>query len=86
MAKAANTVRSESLTVTLSEQSVELLEEIAALGIYGRNPAEVAGRFVDRELERLVEARWLKLRKGPRRAPARSSRRSSDLAGLRRSK
>jgi hypothetical protein len=68
MGKAANTVRSESLTVTLSEQSVALLEEIAARGIYGRNPAEVAGRFVDKELERLVETLRLKLRKGPKRS------------------
>ena len=68
MGKPANTVRSESLTVTLSQQSVELLEQIASRGIYGRNPAEVAGRFVDRELERLVESLRLKLRKGPRRA------------------
>jgi hypothetical protein len=68
MGKPANTVRSESLTVTLSQQSVELLEEIASRGIYGRNPAEVAGRFVDKELERLVQSLRLKLRKGPRRA------------------
>jgi hypothetical protein len=68
MGKAANTVRSESLTVTLSEQSVALLEEIASRGIYGRNPAEVAGRFVDKELERLVETLRLKLRKGPKRS------------------
>ena len=69
MGKPANTVRSESLTVTLSEQSVALLEEIAARGIYGRNPAEVAGRFVDKELERLVESLKLKLRRGPKRSP-----------------
>jgi hypothetical protein len=69
MGKAANTVRSELLTVTLSEQSVELLAEIARRGIYGRNPAEVAGRFVDKELERLVESLKLKLRKGPKRSP-----------------
>jgi hypothetical protein len=68
MGKAANTVRSEVLTLTLSEQSVSLLEEIAARGIYGRNPAEVAGRFVDQELARLVEAARLKPRKAPRKA------------------
>jgi hypothetical protein len=68
MGKSANTVRSESLTVTLSEQSVELLAQIAARGIYGRNPAEVAGRFVDQELVRLVEAARLKPRKGPKKS------------------
>ncbi len=68
MAKSANTVRSGSLTVTLSEQSVQLLEQIASRGIYGRNPAEVAGRFVDQELVRLVEAAGLKPRKGPKRS------------------
>jgi hypothetical protein len=73
MPKAANTVRSEALTVTLSEQSVELLEQIAARGIYGRNPAEVAGRLVDQELVRLVEAARLKPRKGPKRSGRRRS-------------
>jgi hypothetical protein len=72
MAKAANTVRSESLTVTLSEQSVELLEQIAARGIYGRNPAEVVGRLVDQELVRLVEAARLQPRKPPKRSRPKS--------------
>jgi hypothetical protein len=74
MGKAANRVRSELLTVTLSEQSVELLEEIARRGIYGRNPAEVAGRFVDQELVRFVEASGVKPRKGPKRSPRRPAR------------
>jgi hypothetical protein len=56
MAKPANTAASASLRVTLSAQSEQLLEVLAAQGIYGRNPAEVAGRFVDQALQRLVEA------------------------------
>jgi hypothetical protein len=41
--------------VTLSEQSVDLLKELAARGIYGRTPAEVGGRFIEQALQQFVE-------------------------------
>jgi hypothetical protein len=43
------------LSITLSRQSVEALNQIAARGIYGRNAPEVAARFVDRALQDLVQ-------------------------------
>lgn len=61
MPKPANTFESDTVRVTLSTQSIALLEKLAALGIYGRNPAEVAGRFVDEALARFVDAPRLKL-------------------------
>jgi len=55
MAKGSNSTGSDILRVSLSDQSLELLEQLARRGIYGRNPAEVAGRFIDRALSRFVD-------------------------------
>lgn len=41
--------------VTLSEQSVDLLKELATRGIYGRSAAEVGGRFIEQSLQNFVE-------------------------------
>jgi hypothetical protein len=65
MAKGNNAVSSKPIRVTVSEQSEKLLEQLAQRGIYGRNPAEVAGRFVDTALQRFVEAPKLKLVRKP---------------------
>jgi len=62
MAKAANITDSEAVRITLSAESVRLLDELAVKGIYGRNRAEVAGRFVDQKLQEFVERPTLKLR------------------------
>jgi len=35
----------------LSEQSVDLLYQLAARGIYGATPEEVAARFVDEKIQ-----------------------------------
>jgi hypothetical protein len=51
--------------VTLSEQSVDLMRELATRGIYGRTPAEVGGRFIEQALQQFVEA--------PKLIPKRSS-------------
>jgi hypothetical protein len=61
MPKANNTVGSETIRVTVSEQSKRLLEQLAKRGIHGRNAAEVAGRFVDEALQRFVEEPKLQL-------------------------
>jgi hypothetical protein len=55
MAKGANPARSTTLRLTLSEQSLSLLDQLVLRGIYGRNPAEVAARFVDAALQEYVE-------------------------------
>ena len=61
MAKKSNAAASVTVRVTVSAQSARLLDQLAARGIYGRNPAEVAGRFVDEALQKFVEAPRLKL-------------------------
>jgi hypothetical protein len=64
MARTPNAAEGKSLTMTLSRQSLEALEKIAARGIYGRNAAEVAARFVDRALQDLIEFPPITLRPG----------------------
>jgi len=53
--KTKNASKSEKFGITLSVESCRLLDEIAKNGIWGRNRAEVAARFVDRALEGFVE-------------------------------
>jgi hypothetical protein len=65
MPKAVNKAGSALIRVTVSTQSARLLDELAAKGIYGRNPAEVAGRFIDEALLRFIQAP--RLRVGSRR-------------------
>ena len=64
MAKASNASGSAVIRVTVSTQSAELLDKLAARGLYGRNAAEVAGRFVDKALQDFVEAPRLSLDPG----------------------
>jgi hypothetical protein len=61
MAKRSNATASETIRVTVSAQSARLLDQLASRGIYGRNPAEVAGRFVDEALQKFVDPPRLKL-------------------------
>lgn len=61
MAKTPNISDSEIFRVTVSKQSYRLLEELAVLGIYGRNPAEVAARFIDGALKGFVDPPRLKV-------------------------
>jgi hypothetical protein len=61
MAKGNNAADSRTITVTVSVQSGRLLDQLAQRGIYGRNPAEVAGRFVDKALQEFVDRPKLRL-------------------------
>jgi|GEM_PF-2850825 len=63
MSKAKNSTGSGLVTVTLSEESVRLLDELAERGIYGKNKAEVAARFIDRALQEFAETPRFKLQK-----------------------
>jgi hypothetical protein len=62
MSKAANSAESRTIRVTVSAQSEFLLEQLAERGVYGRNAAEVAGRFVDEALQKFIETPRLKVR------------------------
>jgi hypothetical protein len=55
MARKANASGGVSLKITISRQSASLLTDIALRGIYGRNPSDVASRFVDEALQKFVE-------------------------------
>lgn len=63
MAKTENSTGSENVRITISSESKRLLDELAAKGIYGRNPAEVAARFVDQALQQFVDRPTLSLRR-----------------------
>jgi hypothetical protein len=56
MSRKGNAAAGQPLTITLSRQSVDALNQLAARGLYGRNAAEVAARFVDSALQDFVEA------------------------------
>jgi hypothetical protein len=66
MAKTPNATESDGVRITLSAESVRLLDELAVKGIYGRNRAEVAARFVDQKLQEFVDRPTLKLRSSGR--------------------
>ena len=63
MRKTTNTIGSTVVHVTLSHQSIRLLDSMAEKGLWGRNRAEVAGRFIDEALQRFVEMPKFKLEK-----------------------
>lgn len=65
MAKTSNMSGSNTIRVTLSHQSIRLLDSLSEKGIYGRNRAEVAGRFIDEALQKFVETPRLQLQKQP---------------------
>lgn len=73
MGKAKNSSDTEQVTLSLSDASLRVLRELALLGIYGKNEAEVAARFVDKALEEFVVPPRFKLplRKPDQRALAR---------------
>ncbi len=56
-----NAVESQSFTITLSADSIRLLDAIAKRGIWGKNRPEVAARFIDRALEEFVDRPKAKL-------------------------
>lgn len=55
MPRPKNTSPGERFEVRLAAQSVDLLKQLARRGIYGRSPAEVGGRFIERALEQFIE-------------------------------
>ena len=72
MAKGNNLAESTTFRVTVSVQSEELLEQLGKRGIYGRNVAEVAGRFIDEALQRYVEQPKLSISDVPKKKKGRA--------------
>lgn len=52
----------DTINHALSVQSLDLLERLAKLGIYGESSAEVGARFVDKALQEFVERPQFALR------------------------
>lgn len=65
MARQKNTSPGVKFEVTLAKQSIDLIEELARHGIYGRTPAEVGGRFIEQALQEFVDKPKVKLRRTP---------------------
>ena len=74
MPKPANPTDSDTVRITLSVESIRLLKELAARGIYGRNHAEVAARFVDKALQAFVAEPKLRLRSSSSARPSEDKR------------
>jgi hypothetical protein len=53
--KKGNAVGSQSFNITLSVESIRLLDAIAKRGIWGKNRPEVAAGFINRALEDFIE-------------------------------
>jgi len=60
--KKKNSADSVQFTVTVSAETHRLLVDLATKGIYGRNPSEVAARFIDQAIQGFVERPKLLLR------------------------
>ena len=54
MARRPNASPGIKFEVTLAKQSIDLIEQLAKRGIYGRTPAEVGGRFIEQALQQFV--------------------------------
>jgi hypothetical protein len=63
MRKTGNNTKSQLLRVTVSEQVADLLDQIAATGLMGQNPAEVAHRFIDEAVMKSLSNPLLKLKR-----------------------
>jgi hypothetical protein len=55
MARPKNSSRGSRLEVTLAEQSIDILKDLATRGVYGRTPAEVGGRFIEQALQQFID-------------------------------
>jgi len=74
MRKARNNTKSQLVRVTVSEQIADLLDQIAATGLIGQNPAEVAHRFIDEAVMKALANPHLELKRKPKQAKGKTSR------------
>jgi hypothetical protein len=69
MARPKNASIGAKFEVTLAQQSIDLIQQLAKRGIYGRTPAEVGGRFIEQALREFVKAPQLSVKTGSRAGP-----------------
>jgi hypothetical protein len=74
MRKTGNNTKSQLVRVTLSEQIADLLDQIAATGLIGQNPAEVAHRFIDEAVMKALDNPHLELKRKPNQSKGKISR------------
>lgn len=63
MARRQNHHKSVQVTLALTPGIRIYLSDLVATHLYGKNPAEAAGRLVEKQIESLVEKGTLKKRK-----------------------
>jgi hypothetical protein len=63
MRRTKNNAKSQQLRVTVSEQIADLLDQIAATGLMGHNPAEVVHRFIDEAVMKALDNPHLELKR-----------------------
>lgn len=67
MPRKANGHATKPVSIRLSEQNHKYLTELSKLGIHGVTPSEIAKRFVENEIERMVREKFLALPVGEHR-------------------
>ena len=50
-----------NLSIELSEQTIDLLDQLVSKGIYGSTREKIAGRFIDQALQKYIEPPRLRL-------------------------
>lgn len=66
MAKQGNKSNTIRVTISLSEQQVDYLDQIAESGLIGQNRADVAQRFVDDAVMKAFENPLFQLKQRPK--------------------
>ena len=67
MPRKANGHATKAVSIRLSAQNHRYLAELSELGIHGVTPSEIAKRFVENEIERMVREKFLALPVGEHR-------------------
>lgn len=63
MARPVNTVESLSMTITVTPQVKQYLEDLVVKGTHGQSPAEIVRAMINTEIRKLITSNELKERK-----------------------
>ena len=63
MARPVNTVETLSMTITVTPQVKQYLEELVLKGTYGQSPAEIVRTMVNNNVQAIIDRGGLKERK-----------------------
>lgn len=63
MARPRNLLKTQRITLSTSEQIGEYLEELANMGLWGKNATDAAERLIADQIRRLIQEGILELRK-----------------------